>query len=455
MLKLRLRSGLLFLILLSACIHSCQTKKMTRLPEVRHPEWVKDASIYEVNIRQFTPEGTFKALEAHIPRLKELGVKVLWLMPIHPIGAQHRKGSLGSYYAVQDYRKVNPQMGTADDLRHLIEVIHQADMKVVLDWVGNHTAWDHVLTETHPEWYQRDLQGSFMPPIGWDWTDVIVLDYQQQELQAYLLESMRYWVEEFDVDGYRCDVAGYVPLDFWVAARQSLEAIKPVFLLAEWDDRAVHYAFDMSYAWELEQAMTAIAKGEQKATSVHAYVAKMINSTNLSEIKMNFTSNHDKNSREGTVFDRLGKGAEQFAVMTFVLEGMPLIYSGQEVGLQHSLAFFAKDQNPWGDHPFNSLYARLNKLKKDNPALWNGEWGGRMWPLKTDQPDQVNVIYRERDGNKVMGMFNSSDKEVTFAITDKVYAGDYKSFKGRNTVSLTDGQSFTLGPWGYQVYTAK
>ena len=443
---------IVFALFLSACT---STKTMNELPEIKHPEWVKGASIYEVNIRQFTPEGTFKAFETHVPRLKDLGVEILWLMPIHPIGEVNRKGDLGSYYAVKDFLEVNPEFGTKEDFQHLVDFIHEHDMKVIIDWVGNHSSWDNGLTKSHPDWYLHDYKGDFIPPIGWDWSDVIVFDYEQEGLRNYMTEVLDYWVREYDIDGYRCDVAGYVPTDFWLSARRSLESIKPVFLLAEWDDRAMHYAFDMSYAWELEEIMHHVAQGQKNATAINAYIAKMINSTRLTEIKMTFTSNHDKNSWEGTVFGRFGKAAENFAAMTFVLEGMPLIYSGQEVGLKRSLSFFDKDQIEWGDHPFNSLYARLNKLKKDNKALWNGEWGGRMLPLKTDLPEQVNVIYREKDGSKVLGMFNASDKEVTFTIQDKLYSDDYKSFKGRNTVTLTDDQEFTLGPWGYQIYTAK
>ena len=443
---------LVFALFLSACT---STFIMNELPNISHPEWVKDASIYEVNIRQFTPEGTFKAFESHIPRLKELGVDILWLMPIHPIGEVNRKGTLGSYYAVKDYREVNSEFGTNEDFQHLVDLIHQHDMKMIIDWVGNHSSWDNELTKSHPEWYLHDYKGDFIPPIGWDWSDVIVFDYEQKGLRDYMIESLKYWVKEFDIDGYRCDVAGYVPTDFWLQSRRSLESVKPVFMLAEWDDRAMHYAFDMSYAWELEETMHAIAKGNKNATALNAYIAKMINSTRLTEIKMTFTSNHDKNSWEGTVFDRFGLAAQNFAAFTYMVEGMPLIYSGQEVGLKKSLSFFEKDQIAWGDHPFNSLYARLNKLKKDNKALWNGEWGGRMLPLKTNKPEQVNVIYREKDGNKVVALFNASDKEVVFSVEDKVYSGEYKSFNGRNTVELTEDQQFTLGPWGYQIYTAK
>lgn len=430
-------------------------KYQSQIPSVTHPEWIKNATIYEVNIRQFTPEGTFAAFEQHIPRLKELGVDILWLMPVHPIGVKNRKGTLGSYYSVQDYQGVNPEFGSEQDFQKLVKAIHEAEMKVIIDWVANHTAWDNKLAKEHPNWYLHDNNGSFISPIGWDWFDVIALDYKQEELREYMRNTMAYWVNHFDIDGFRCDVAGYVPIDFWLSVRNRLNEIKPVFMLAEWDDRVMHLAFDMTYAWKLEEAMNDIYSGKANATKINDYIAKQINSTPLDEIHMPHTSNHDKNAWEGTVFDRMGKSAEINAAFTFVVEGMPLIYSGQEVGLNKPLGLFEKDEISWGDHPFNALYSRLNKLKKDNPALWVGEYGGRMQPLATDHPEQVNVIFREKDGNRVLGIFNHSPEAVTFKIKNPLYKGDYKSFKGRSTVRLTSEDEFSLSPWGYDVFTAK
>lgn len=445
---------LLMLLVLTACTSNPQEMitSVEKLPQVVHPEWVKNAVIYEVNIRQFTPEGTFQAFRKHLPRLKELGVDILWIMPVQPIGKKNRKGSLGSYYAVKDYYGINPEFGTEKDFTELVKAIHAQGMKVLIDWVPNHTAWDNELTVQHPEWYQHDYKGQFISPRGWDWSDVIALDYEQPGLRAYMTDALTYWVKQFDIDGYRCDVAGYVPTDFWVQVRQSLDAVKPVMMLAEWDDRAIHYAFDMTYAWELETAMRQVASGERDATAINAYMARQINSTALGELKMTHTSNHDKNAWEGTVFERFGKAAETFAALTFVVEGMPLIYSGQEVGLNRPLAFFEKDSISWGDHPFNALYSRLIKLKKDNPALWNGEWGSRMLPLPTSSPSQINAIYREKDDNRVLAVFNNSPEPATFSILSAQYAGNYKIFKSRSEVELTGSDTLSLGPWGYELY---
>ena len=419
---------------------------------VKHPDWSKAAIIYEVNIRQFTPEGTFEAFSKHLPRLKDLGVDILWLMPIHPIGEVNRKGSLGSYYSVKDYLTVNPEFGSMDDFKALVNQVHEMGMYLIIDWVPNHTAWDNPLTTEHPDWYYHDQDGGFIPPIGTDWDDVIALDYDQEGLRKYMIDALKYWVDEVGIDGYRCDVAGYVPTDFWREARYELDQVKDVFMLAEWNERDCHEAFDMTYAWELEEVMRDIAQGHSNAGAMTGYLAKMLNSYPLDYIKMNHTTNHDKNSWEGTVFERFGKAAETFAVLSYVIEGMPLIYSGQEVGLNRPLEFFEKDSISWGDHPFNALYDRLGKLKKDNPALWNGQWGGRLQLVANDQPSQVVSFVREKDGNKVLSVFNLSDKPVTFQLTKDWYNGEYKRFKARDRQELNNREPFTLNAWGYEVF---
>jgi cyclomaltodextrinase len=452
-----------FILLLVVAI-ACQPTKETNVAmnnlsesihprKVVHPEWTKDAIIYEVNIRQYTPEGTFEAFSKHLPRLKNLGVDIIWLMPIHPIGEFNRKGSFGSYYAVKDYYGVNPEFGSLEDLRNLINQVHEMGMYIIIDWVPNHTAWDNPMASDHPEWYYQDPIGNFVPPIGTDWDDVIGLDYSQEGLRDYMKDVLTYWVKEVGIDGYRSDVAGYVPIDFWREIRYELDQIKDVFMLAEWNERDCHEAFDMTYAWELEEAMKEVAQGHKDAGAMTAYIAKMRNSYPLDFIKMNHTTNHDKNSWEGTVFERFGKATEVMAVLSYTVEGMPLIYSGQEVGLSRALEFFEKDSISWGDHPFNAMYDRLGKLKKDNPALWNGEWGGRLELVKNDSPAQVVSFVREKEGNRVLSVFNLSDKSVSFNIVDDWYDDEYRRFKSRDLFQLSSKNSIELGAWGYEVYT--
>lgn len=240
--------------------------------KLTHPEWSKNATIYELNTRQFSEEGTFKAAQRQLPRIKELGIDIIWLMPINPIGKKNRKGTLGSPYSVKDYFEVNPEFGTLQDLKNFVNEAHKLGMYVILDWVANHTAWDNVLVEKHPEWYAKDYKGDFRPTPWWDWSDIIDLDYSKPGLREYMTEALKYWVKEADIDGYRCDVAGFVPLDFWNNARKELDAIKPVFMLGEWESRDLHAsAFDMTYAWDWNEKLHNICMGKADVNQLYIY----------------------------------------------------------------------------------------------------------------------------------------------------------------------------------------
>jgi glycosidase len=310
-------------------------------------EWSKNSNIYEVNIRQYTPEGTFAAFENHMPRLKEMGVDILWLMPIHPISEKNRKGTMGSYYAVADYQKTNPEFGTLNDLKHLVSTAHEMGMKVIIDWVANHTGWDNWLISEHADWYTSDSTGNIICPLNTDWSDVADLNYDVPEMREYMIQSLEYWVKEANIDGYRCDVAGMVPIDFWVDARTRLDAIKPLFMLAEHEGKEVLEAFDMIYAWEFHHIMNGIAKGEKTISDIDAYYAKIDTIFDVEDYLMTFTSNHDENSWNGTAFERMGDAVECMAVFSATVPGMPLIYSGQEDELNKRLKFFEKDVIEW------------------------------------------------------------------------------------------------------------
>ena len=267
--------------------------------ELTHPEWSKNATIYEVNIHQYTKEGTFNAFYEHLLRLKELGVDILWLMPIHPIGEKNRKGGRGSYYAVKDYRSVNPEFGTLEDLKALVNKAHDMGMYVILDWVANHSAWGNPLTETNPELHTKDHNGNFQPTPWWDWSDIIDFDYNNPEMRKYMTEALKYWVEEADIDGYRADVAGFIPTDFWDNARAESDQIKPVFMLAEWDARDLHKkAFDMTYNWALHDNMHEVAMGKKSGGAIYNRFAHSLSAWPENAITMNFVDNHDKNSWE-------------------------------------------------------------------------------------------------------------------------------------------------------------
>ncbi len=388
---------------------------------VRHPEWAANATIYEVNVRNYTPEGTFRAFEAHLPRLARMGVVIVWLMPIHPIGEVCRKGSLGSPYAVRDYFGVNPEFGTLADLRHLVQTAHDLGLKVILDWVANHTSRDNALINEHPDWYQHDAQGQLVPPVA-DWTDVVSLDYTNHDMRAYMVEALRYWVREANIDGYRCDVAGLVPTNFWDEARPALVALKPVFMLAEWDElypsggltweefnadtELLERAFDMTFGLRLHYLLDQIAEGKAALADIDTYLAAERAKYPPSVYLMHFTSNHDVNSWDGTEYERLGPLALPFAVLTALLPGMPMLYSGQEAGLAKRLAFFDRDTIDWGAYPLQDFYTRLLQLKKRHPALRNGDSESRFQRLAG--PAGLYGFVREKNGSAVVVLINAT-----------------------------------------------
>jgi glycosidase len=424
---------------------------------VKHPEWSYNSVIYEVNLRQYTEEGTFKSFEEHLPRLKDMGVGILWFMPIHPIGEKNRKGTLGSYYAVKDYKDINPEHGTFGDFKNLVDKIHEMDMYVIIDWVANHTAWDNVWVGEHPEFYTKDSQGNFVPPVS-DWSDVIDLNFDNKELWAAMIDAMKFWVEEYDIDGYRCDVAGMIPVEFWIEVRKELDEIKPVFMLAEAWEPELHQAFDMTYSWDIHHLMSDIAKGKKTEDDLRARLEKEEEMYSESAFRMQFTSNHDENTWNGTVYEKFGEAAETFAALSFVIPGMPLIYSGQEAGLDKRLEFFEKDPIEWKENKFASLYTTLCKLKENNKALWNGEKGSELkylpvFSLSSSGLDKnlidssVFAIERESNGDKVLGIFNLAGNHFK----QLGISGDVDGYKNIfNDEQLPN--EFGLAPWEYKIF---
>jgi glycosidase len=421
--------------------------------KLQHPEWCKNAAIYQINTRQFTPEGTFSAAGKHLPRLKELGVRILWLMPVHPIGRKNRKGSLGSPYSVKDYYGVNPEFGDLEDLKGFVAAAHDHGMYVILDWVANHTAWDNVLVAEHPEWYARDWKGAFHPTPWWDWPDIIDLDYSQPALRRYMTEAMKYWVAEVDIDGYRCDVAGFVPTDFWNNVRSELEAIKPVFMLAEWESRDLHAeAFDMTYAWSWYDAVQQVASGAADLNPLYVYYSWNEKAYPHDCLRMTFVSNHDKNAWDGTEYEVFGDALEAVIVLSVVGEGLPLIYNGQEAGNTTRLAFFEKSPIQWREHPMGDLYRNLIALKGRNTALWNGRWGARMIHVPNSQPERVFSFVRQNQRDKVFAAINFSSRGQTVRFADSLYHGKYREHFSEQPASLSETTALNLEPWGYRVF---
>lgn len=435
------------LLFLTQCQQTNNSNEQTSFTSA--PTWSKSVTMYEVNIRQFTEEGTFNAFSEHLPRLKKLGVGIIWLMPIHSIGELNRKEPLGSYYSVKDYKSINHEFGTAEDFQNLVTKVHENGMHIIIDWVANHTAWDHIWVKTNPEFFTKDSKGKFTPPVP-DWNDVIKLDYNNLEMRNKMLDALKYWVSEFDIDGYRCDVAGDVPTDFWNNARVELDKIKPVFMLAESEkQKLLESAFDIDYAWELHKYINEVAQNKANANELFDVYIKRRNEYGVETMRLNFTSNHDENSWNGTVEERLGDASEVMAVLTFAIEGMPLIYGGQEAGLNRRLKFFDKDAIEWKESKFTAIYEKLTNLKKDNPALWNGKFGGKLERLNTSDQNNSLAFVREKDGNKVIFISNLSNETIKVKLKDAKIKGNYENVISEANYKLEPNSIITLSPWEY------
>jgi glycosidase len=420
---------------------------------LQHPSWSKNATIYEVNVRQHTPEGTFVALERDLVRLDSLGVD------IHPIGEKNRKGSLGSYYSVKDYKAVNPEFGTLDDFKRLVRSAHDKGMRIILDWVANHTAWDNAWITEHPDWYTRDTAGNVLAPVP-DWSDVADLNYDSKDMRRAMIESMQFWVKEADVDGFRCDVGMMVPTDFWNETRTSLDSLKPVFMLAEAEQKDHHLkAFDMSYAWEFMHICNDIAIGKKSLNDIDTYVAKQDTAFPRSAYRMYFTTNHDENTWNGTGNERLGKLRQVFDVLAFTMpNGMPLLYTSQEGGEQypdgnpHRLRFFDKDTTNWNKYMLSDFYSRLLKAHQRQEALWNGEYGGTFERLKTSSDDVLYCYRRKKNNSEVLVFLNFSDKPQKIDFTGEGIQGEFKSIFNNQSITIYTKGGNPLSAHGYQVF---
>jgi 1,4-alpha-glucan branching enzyme len=419
------------------------------------PKWAANATIYEVNVRQYTKEGTFKAFEANLPRLRAMGVDVLWLMPIYPIGVLGRKGSLGSYYAVKDYRAVNPEFGTMDDLKHLVNAAHALGFKVILDWVANHSAPDNALIAQHPDYYKHDSLGHIIPPVP-DWSDVMGFDYFRREMREYQIASMKYWLREADVDGFRCDVAMMVPLDFWKDCRIALDQTKKVFMLAEGEGPEFHRnGFDMTYGWEYMNLCIKIAKGQKASADLYSYFEDTRKKYQPGDNIMYFTTDHDENSWNGTDYERLGKAAvPAFEVLSATVPGMPLVYSGQESILDRRLSFFEKDSITWGSYPNQDFYTKLLMLKNTNKAmLVDSTYHTDL--VRDKNPNNDFAFLRHNDNSKVLTVINLSDKPVTVKLDKGNAEGKYIELFTGKKLKVKKDITLHLDGWGYKVFVQK
>ncbi|WP_128893265.1 alpha-amylase family glycosyl hydrolase [Erythrobacter sp. HKB08] len=426
--------------------------------QLESPEWTRDAVIYQINTRQFTEEGTFAAAQEELPRLKELGVDILWLMPIHPIGEENRKGSLGSPYSVKDYYDVNPEFGTKEEFKAFVDAAHAQGFKVILDLVANHTAWDNPLRSEHPDWYEKTWDGDFRPTPWWDWSDIIDLDWSKPGVRQHVGEAMEMWVRDYEIDGFRADVAGYVPVDFWETMRARLSAIRPVFMLGEVQETAYHRAaFDATYAWDWHHTSKDVAKGNAGPSAFYGYYAENESLWPREAMRMTYIENHDSNAWEGTLRENYGAALEAATALAFTGEGVPLVHNGMEACNAKRLEFFEKDAIDWSQGEnceYGALLKDLIAFRKANPALENGQWGARMFKVETDKPEQVFAWVRQEEGNKVLGLFNFSGAAVEVTFADGLPAGSYDEFRG-DRVTFAAGDTVSIAPNGFRLFSAK
>lgn len=423
-----------------------------------HPAWSRSATIYEVNVRQYTPEGTFAALERHLPRLKAMGVDILWLMPVQPIGQKNRKGSLGSYYSIRDYTAVNPEHGTEADAKRFIDAAHARGMRVILDWVANHTAHDHEWIGAHPDWYVHRADGTISNARDnegreTDWTDVAELNYDNAAMRQAMIGEMRWWVERMGVDGFRCDVAGGVPMDFWIQARTALKSVRPdLFLLAEAESPQMHAAFDATYGWELHHLLNEIAQGKNGTSELDGYFARQNRDYGRGAYRMYFTSNHDENSWNGTEFERMGANhLAAFVLSATAQNSFPLMYTGQEVSLNKRLRFFEKDTVDWNGPSLAPFYTRMFELKHTQPALANGPWGAPQTRLQTSGGDRVYAFTRTQGANTVLVAVNFGDQPSNASYQGLPTPGAYTDWFTRTPVTLAAAGTLDIPAHGYRV----
>lgn len=418
-------------------------------------DWKHSTNIYEVNLRQYTREGDFKSFARELPRLRDMGVQVLWFMPITPIAAKNRKGSMGSPYACSDYVSVNPEFGTLGDFRELVALAQSYGFKVIIDWVANHTGWDHVWTVKHPEFYKRNaITGDFQVASGMD--DIIELDYDNPTMREAMIEAMLFWVRECNIDGFRCDLAAWVRADFWQQARPILDSFKPLFWLGEFDelDNPEHgLVFDVSYSWNWMHATRNYHDGKASLPDLE-HLLQRYSAMGDGSMRAWFTSNHDENSWNGTEYDKYSVMAIPFAVFSATWNGVPLLYSGQEMPNHKRLAFFEKDAIEWsGEYALHNFYRTLLNLHATHPALRGGDASVSTWRINTSHDHAIFAFLRKRGDSEALVILNFSPQAISsFFLEDERVKGVF-----RNAFSLSEYDFDSRNPWhiepgGYFVY---
>ena len=444
----------LLLLVFASCKNAENTSQNTDTAKTdSHPAWIMQGNIYEVNVRQYTPEGTFKAFAKHLDRLKEMGVQTLWFMPVNPISKTERKGSLGSYYAVSDYTAINPEYGTMEDWKALVKHAHEKGFKVMIDWVPNHTGADHYWLQKHPAFYVRDSSGKAVSQF--DWTDTRKLNYKNPELCDSMISQMKFWVNETGIDGFRCDYAVGPTREFWKRCVTELKTLKNLFMLAETDSAWLHeVGFDATYAWPEFSMMKLIASGKRKAAAMDSVFNFTDSALQKNALRLFFTSNHDENSWNKADFATMpGASHAPFAVLTQTMKrSIPLVYSGQEEPVLRAISFFEKDTMQFSKFERAGMYQQLLTLRKSNPALAGNASFKRVL---TDKDDAVYAYFRESGDHLVLVLLNLGAQAQHVTIN----SNDMNAFKGeglfaymgeKNKIKSVP-QTYDLKPWGYVV----
>jgi len=446
-----MKKKLILAMLLTLLISGCQylpTSFSSR------SKWTDDelysSVMYEVNVRQFTSEGTFNAFSEHLPRLQDLGVNILWFMPIHPISLEKRKGSLGSYYAVKDYYDVNPEFGSKQDFKNLVNKAHDMGFKVIIDWVANHTGWDNQWIVDNPEWYTQDF-GKIIHPEGTDWTDVADLNFNNNDLRKEMTNAMKYWVREFDIDGFRADVAGQVPTSFWESARREIEKVKPVFMLAESEGnmRLLDFAFDTNYQFRFYGVLKDVTNNKRRPSEIMVALNNMKSNYKGGIFPFVYTTNHDENSWDDALPNIFKDATKAMNVLIFTIPAMPLIYNGQEINSDRSLRFFEKDLIDWGNPESNEyylFYKQLIQLKRNNPALWHDSMNNLV---SISVINDVLIYSLEKDNNKVSVMINLSNQSK---VVKPNLVGSFKDYFANLDLTLNSQDDLFLEAKDYRVF---
>jgi|TARA_B110000240_G_scaffold198235_1_gene257553 alpha-amylase len=445
------------------CYKCNSTKPEPRGPNVHKP--ISDQSlasgvIYEANIRQYSSEGTFNAFTKDLPKIKELGVNVIWLMPTYPISSTKSKGPLGSYYAISDYKGVNPEFGTLKDLKNLIYNAHQMGMYVIFDWVPGHTGWDHVWVKDHPEYYLKNENGKIIDPIdprtgeSFGWTDVADLDYNQPQMRAAMKDAMLYWIKEFDIDGYRVDQAYAVPFDFLEDVFKSIRKIKPVFIMGELEQDSGKNSylplFDGSYDFPGYELNVEIAQGHKTVIDYLNHIDDFVLDHDDSHFLLNFVSTHDKNAWNGTARERFGDAQHAIMASNYLLPGLPLLYSGVEYDLDKRLLFFEKDSFPKLAGETYKLLKKLGDLKKNHPSLNSGKVPGSFNIIQTSLREKVLAFERVKKSDTIVFIANLSKDHIGFT---SIYNGQFKRFQDEKIKKLSFSYEYRMQPWEFWILT--